>query len=253
MGILILFMMIVYIAVSYFIVRVIYKFTNKKTLSIVLFIGLITFPFWDLIAQKAIKTYYINSGLLEPKIYAMPEKDKNGKIENLSLEKVTKEIESWLNKGISTKKLLVKYYNFTENSALQSLDLRFQYGKYPDYTYKIVRCSYDQTTKMPITNYLDKSDARYKIEVKTNNKLLGLYELEQYQVVDTKTNKVLSESFGIGFPDELYPFGYIRRHLLVLMTGNGLPMAYVSGLGYWAWGDLLEIFDLKFENFVKKQ
>lgn len=206
-----------------------------------------------MIAQKAIKTYYINSGLLEPKIYAMPEKDENGKIESLSLEVVTKKGDYWLKNKEMTKELLVDYYNFTEDASLQSLDLRFQYGKYPNYTYRIVRCSYDPMTKMPITNYLDKSDARYKIEVKTNSKLLGLYELEQYQVVDTKTNKVLSESFGIRFSDELYPFGYIRMHLLVLMTGNGLPMAYVRGIGYWAWGDLLEIFNLKFENFVKKQ
>lgn len=253
MGILILFMMIVYITVSYFIVRIIYKFTNKKNLSIFLFVGLITFPFWDLIAQKAIKTYYINSGLLEPKIYAMPEKDKDGKIESLSLVGVTKEIESWLNKSISTKKLLVDYYNFTENSPLQSLDLRFQYGKYPDYIYKIVRFSYDQTTKMPITKYLEESDARYKIEVKTISKLLGLYEWDIYEVIDTKTNKILAQSFGIGFPDDIYPFGYIRKEVLMIMTANGLPMAYVGGIGYWAWGDLLEIFNLKFENFVKKQ
>ena len=52
-----------------------------------IFTLILTFPFWDLIVQKAIKTVYQFSGPLEPKIYEMPEMDENGMIESFSYGK----------------------------------------------------------------------------------------------------------------------------------------------------------------------
>ena len=87
-GIIIFPIVLIYIFVAFLIYKLVLKNTNKKFFSRMIFIGILTFPFWDLIIQKGIKTIFEISGVLEPKIYAYPEKDVNGMIESLSLVKV---------------------------------------------------------------------------------------------------------------------------------------------------------------------
>lgn len=85
-GIIILPIILIYIFVVFLIYKIVLKSTNKKFFSRMFFIGVLTFPFWDLIIQKTIKTVYQFSGALESKIYAYPEKDKNGMIESYQIE-----------------------------------------------------------------------------------------------------------------------------------------------------------------------
>ncbi|MAC84696.1 MAG: hypothetical protein CL624_11255 [Arcobacter sp.] len=75
---------LVYIFICYLIYKLLIKDVESKTLAKVIFTLILTFPFWDLIVQKAIKTVYQFSGALEPKIYEIPEMDENGMIESFS-------------------------------------------------------------------------------------------------------------------------------------------------------------------------
>lgn len=88
-GIIILPIILIYIFVAFLIYKIVLKSTDKKFFSRMVFIAVITFPFWDLILQKTIKTIYQFPGVLEPKIYAYPEKDENGMIESYQVEVLT--------------------------------------------------------------------------------------------------------------------------------------------------------------------
>lgn len=248
MGAVIVTIMLGYLLVSVGIAILIYKFSKKRIIPIVVFIGLITFPFWDIIAQKAIKTYYINSGLLESKIYAMPEKDGSRRIDGLSLIEVTKKGNHWLKNNEDIKELLVNKYAFLENSQLKSLDLRFKYGKYPDYTYKKLHFRYNHSTNTPIVEYIKKSNARYKIIFQDSIKLIGLYKLRKYQVIDVNTNKILAESTALYMNNK---YSYIRTNIFLLTNYGGSSISFVRGVGNWF--SLIEIFGLKYKSLVKQQ
>ena len=64
-----------YLIFSYIVFGIVLKTTQKKKLSYLVLVGVLTFPFWDLIVQKTIKTGYQVSGALNPEIYEYPEKD----------------------------------------------------------------------------------------------------------------------------------------------------------------------------------
>lgn len=243
MGFIIGPIILVYIIVSFFISRLIYKISKRGILSAVSFLMIVSFPFWDLIAQKTIKEIYIFTKALEPKIYAYPEKDKDGKIDGLDLSNVIKEGSYWL-KNDSIKRLVVKYYNFSEKSELKFLDLSFRYGEYPDFIYKIFNFSYENGNNMPSFIQIEKSKARYKIIEKSEDRFFGLYNLSEYEVIDEKNGQVLAKSNGISFPDN---YAYFRENILFLIKGNGVGMYYVSSVG--GWGDLIKIFNLKFRAY----
>ncbi|MBU0633267.1 hypothetical protein KKA17_11575, partial [bacterium] len=61
------------------------KWTLTKRLSIStgIFLFVLILPFYDLLIQKAIKTYY-ETFKRNDTVYSYPEKDKNGKIESLN-------------------------------------------------------------------------------------------------------------------------------------------------------------------------
>lgn len=101
MGFIIGPIILVYIIVSFFISRLIYKISKRGILSTVSFLMIVTFPFWDIVIQSTIREVYISSGALESKIYAYPEKDENGIIESYQLE--TSNISYSLNDTITEK------------------------------------------------------------------------------------------------------------------------------------------------------
>lgn len=177
-----------YIFVAYIIYKAVLSATQKKVLSRVIFALILTFPFWDLIAQKGIKTYY-QVFLMEPKVYAMPEFDENGMIESLDLN--------------------YRLKNRFTNIKLNKLDHDIQYVyrtilkekiKYLDFIFLIKGKSQifrfyleDEKVKHII---LDKPQARYKIIRTKPNFYFGLYKTYTYKLIDTSNNKVLAESFA---------------------------------------------------------
>lgn len=176
MGIVMLFMMLMYILVSIGISKVVYRFTQKRFVSSLVFVALVTFPFWDLIAQKAIKTYYVNSGLLEPNIYEMPEKDENGMIESLSLVGF-----SILNLNKHQLESRYDYYKSGVKEFVEVSDSK--------YLNKIIRLNLQNKT----FSIVPKSEARYTYQRYKNDVLFGLGEEIHTSIFDTKTHKILGE------------------------------------------------------------
>jgi uncharacterized membrane protein YraQ (UPF0718 family) len=83
-GLLVLSVNVVYLVVS-LVIGIIIGFVFKKwKIGIATFLIIALAPFWDLIIQKGVKTYY-ETFKMEDKIYAYPEFDKDGKIESLDL------------------------------------------------------------------------------------------------------------------------------------------------------------------------
>lgn len=222
MGLLILFMMIVYITVSYFIVRIFYKFTNKKILSIFLFVGLITFPFWDLIAQKAIKTYYINSGLLEPKIYAMPEKDKDGKIESLSDGILLRHIQYGdLNDKGKINSFLIKQYPNLKEKVKSFIVLNSINDKYETIKIKLFlnRLSYE---------IIDNLQGRYSI--KRNEKQTNIFSLSiffELGIYDNYKDKFVAKTL-IWCPQKVKFMENIRTEYFLLQSASGSGSAILG-------------------------
>lgn len=117
-GIIIFPIVLIYIFVAFLIYKLVLGNTNKKFLSSMVFIGILTFPFLDLIVQKIIKEIYISTGVLESKIYTYPEKDVNGMIESYQLEVST--INSYWDDTVE-KKIKNNYKN-TLKEKIKYLD-----------------------------------------------------------------------------------------------------------------------------------
>ncbi|MDZ7818742.1 MAG: hypothetical protein U5K55_09035 [Aliarcobacter sp.] len=85
-GLLVIIVNVVYLLLSMLIGYLVYKFFKHKYKHIgkIVFIVVLLAPFWDLIIQKGVKTYY-QAFKMEGEIYAYPEVDADGKIEDLGV------------------------------------------------------------------------------------------------------------------------------------------------------------------------
>ena len=112
---------LVYLFISLIIGIIVGRVFKRWKVGIVTFLIVIILPFYDLIIQKGIKTYYENFVTLE-EIYSYPERDENGKIESLSIEKFigTQSIESL--KNVQKLEYIKRYYH-----TLDFLDI-YVYG-----------------------------------------------------------------------------------------------------------------------------
>lgn len=61
---------------------------DKNALYLFVFMFFLLLPFWDLVLQKGIKTYY-QVFMSNPIIYEYPEKDKNAKVESFAIDKIS--------------------------------------------------------------------------------------------------------------------------------------------------------------------
>lgn len=96
MGILFLIMNGIYIAFCLFVSKIVTVLLkehlevrmDKNVLYLFVFIFFFSLPFWDLILQKGVKTYY-QVFMSNPTVYEYPEKDKSGKIESLAADRIS--------------------------------------------------------------------------------------------------------------------------------------------------------------------
>jgi hypothetical protein len=218
-GIIIFPIVLIYIFVAFLIYKLVLGNTNKKFLSSMVFVGILTFPFLDLIVQKIIKEIYISTGVLESKIYTYPKKDVNGMIESYQLEVST--INSYWDDTVE-KKIKNNYKN-TLKEKIKYLDFIFSNEKNKIFRFYL---SNENVVYKVINN--EKARFRHKWKIH-QEKIFGLYTLSGQEVIDTKTNTLLAESFSIGFPD-IKLFKYIRDNILHLITGTGNSMINVDGI-----------------------
>jgi len=220
MGIIILFMFGIYIMVSYGVAKIAYSIVEKERVFLLVFVGMLTFPFWDLMLQGVIKGYYETTGALEPKVYAYPEKDKDGRIESLSLAGILHVgKESLHENGIYNLSENIGYKKF-KNHVEKSLHLSVYESNKKWEDFKIIKINLQKKRY----NYTNKIDARFVFKSRKQN-YFNLYEIDTYSLVDTKKDLVLGEYRKVRF---LKYYATLRTEWLGFMTGNGRPMHYVS-------------------------
>jgi len=214
-GLIIFPILIVYIVFAI----LMYKLTASKIVLIIILV----FPFWDLIVQKGIKTYY-QVFESEPIIYAMPEFDKNGKIESLGVVDIY-----YTSFGYFTT--AEKFENFKKSEK----ELYQKVSKYVELT-AYMRGENAKATRVYMADdapkryeFIEKQKARYQvIASKPESHLFGFYKKRIYKLIDTKkNNKVLAESYAISFVGG--KMRYFRRNVLWWQGGTGGSMIYVSG------------------------
>jgi len=202
-GLIILPILIVYILFAIFM----YKLTASK----IVLIAILLFPVWDLIIQKGIKTYY-QIFESDPIIYAMPEFDKDGKIESLGVGDVTTEPIS-----IFEKKENYKIYTKVDDF----IEFRTVSDKYD--LVKLIKVFIKNKKYIDI----DKSNARYQILASLpKSYFFNLYQKRDYTLIDIKqNNKILAKSFEVHFSNK---YNLFRRNVLFWQTGTGGNLVYVS-------------------------
>jgi hypothetical protein len=198
-----------------------YKLTASKIVLIVILV----FPFWDLIIQKGIKTYY-QVFESEPIIYAMPEFDKDGKIESLGLANIfytyaykydfdtSKDFEQFKKRQENICSKVVEYIDMTA----------YIHEKRKTQIIKVYLA--DDASKRYI--FIDRQQARYQIIV-SKPVSYGFYKKRYYKLIDTLHNdKILAESYAIKFVTKMK---YFRRDILGWQSGvNGKELMYVGGV-----------------------
>ncbi len=205
------------------------KHTRKlKAFSFVVFLVVLLAPFWDLIIQKGIKTYYENYKM-NYTINAYPEKDENGMIESLGVDrKSTISTSSYLINQEDLKELKKEYdvSNFIEyyfmdsfkkvKDAKGNLEIKYNYSSNLGYA----RVHFDQ---VPITYEKIKDEtefkARYQVLAKT--KKHHFYEETVTEFWDKKRNILMSKALKVSFPVQDAKDKFRTKYLVWWMSAAG--------------------------------
>ena len=204
---------LVYIFICYLIYKLLIKDIESKTLAKVIFTLILTFPFWDLIVQKGIKTIYQFSGALEAKIYEMPEMDENGMIESFSSG-------AW--NSIWTEKNVKHIYGKLLKKKIKYID--FILIKKENKIYRFYLKNGEVKSKI-----IPKESARYSFQLgESKEKLFGLYAIQEKGVYDHKKKKFIAKSFFWCPIKQFEFFEYIRKKILFLKSASGSGAAMVG-------------------------
>jgi hypothetical protein len=209
-GLLVLSVNVVYLVVSLVIGIIIIGFVFKKwKIGIATFLIIALAPFWDLIIQKGIKTYY-QTFKMESKIYSYPELDERGKIDSLDITEESggfplSSLSKYLNlnykdnifEKVSIEKFKIngfnnwlhfddKIKNFLDTEIFDDNRIR-----------KKVRIRFDDIK--PQFEFIEKGTARYKIVKKSKKYLFDLYTVHNYLLTDNKTGEILAKDMSVDF------------------------------------------------------
>ena len=223
---------LVYLFISLIIGIIVGRVFKRWKVGIVTFLIVIILPFYDLIIQKGINTYYENFVTLE-EIYSYPERDENGKIESLSIEKFigTQSIESL--KNVQKLEYIKRYYH-----TLDFLDI-YVYGSLEKIVDENGTVLYEEKFRPNlgyIKLYLNKPNiqyekisgieefsARYQIYSKTTEYPFHIERLVEFW--DKKKNVLLAKGIEINFPQKDKDDNKFRNKYLLLKSGNGIGLS----------------------------
>jgi hypothetical protein len=209
-GLLVIVVNVVYLLLSMLIGYLAYKFFKDKYKHIgkIVFIVVLLAPFWDLIIQKSVKTYY-QAFKMEGEIYAYPELDADGKIESLDLtnsdsgrtishfinyEKIPRNKRIFENIGIDEFKIdNFEKYDFDERIK-NFLELKVFDSENKE---KYIRIRFDEIK--PQFEFIENGNARYKIKKKSEKYLFDLYTVNEYLLIDNKTGNILAKDMSVDF------------------------------------------------------
>lgn len=202
----------------YFLLR---KRDWKVTISLLFFIIILFLPFYDLLIQKGIKTYY-QTFKMNDTIYAYPEKDADGKIESLgTVEADWYSNANFIYKNSYQDMLEVFSYVSVFSEVSIILDSDNDTGKYiGKYGEKLVRINLKDKSYIDIS--FKDLKARYIVSSgEFKAMFFGLYNKKSFLFNDNKKNKILAKAWRIEFPKTKNKFRY---KVLFWRSANGVPM-----------------------------
>lgn len=191
--------------IAYFTAKRYYpNYKNRIALSV--FFIILFAPFWDLIIQKGIKTYY-ETFKMESTIYAYPERNKDGKIESLGIDG---EVRTFTESYIKTMKDiedLKKYYpvkSYLEVALNEKWEKVIIKNKEEVWHKKLkyirLNIAKNPTTYDVLENEKD-FKARYQVlSTKYEDEFFGFYQKQYVTFKDTKNNTILAKAWGLKFP-----------------------------------------------------
>lgn len=194
-GLLVIIVNVVYLLLSMLIGYLAYKFFKDKYRHIgkIVFIVVLLAPFWDLIIQKGVKTYY-QAFKIEGEIYAYPELDAEGKIESLDL--TNSDSGRTISHFINYEKI-PRNKRIFENIGIDEFKID-NFEKYDsENKEKYIRIRFDEIK--PQFEFIENGNARYKIKKKSEKYLFDLYTVNEYLLIDNKTGNILAKDMSVDF------------------------------------------------------
>ena len=207
------------------------KHTRKlKAFSFVVFLVVLLAPFWDLIIQKGIKTYYENYNMSYT-INAYPEKDEDGRIESLGVDKIigTQPISYLINQKklqklqkVFVDSKFVEYFFFGCIKEFKNKKNEIIYKKDYGCNLGYARIHFD---KSPISyekiSGVEEFKARYQVLAKTTKHYF--YEETVVEFWDKKKNILLSKALKVRFLVQDGEHKFRTRYLVWWMSAAGSP------------------------------
>jgi len=230
MGLVAGMMTMLYLIVSIVIFVIYANFTSNKLRKILLLAFLILLPTWDVLVQKGIKTFH-QTFLMEPIIYAYPERDENNKIESLGLVDVSYGIFDYIgDEKINSKKIIYGMYG----NIIQDVSIFIEisggkriYKKKRRFEEYLVRIELDKISEIKSIKKIEEQTARYQIKATPfEDKLLGFYKTRKFSLIDTKTDKLLAESKMIYYSNHKWYAWF--RDILYHKSLFGRPISTMS-------------------------
>ncbi len=213
-------------------------------LSILFILGIALAPFYDLLIQKGIKTYYEVFDKTYAKIYTYPEKDSEGRVESLADNKEFHELSAYF---IDTNEDRIKLKNrylwirdFTENYVRGNLEQNTT----KDFGYARIYLNKQPIIYEKISSPKD-FKARYQVLTKITQH--WFYKEMKTSFWDKKKNKLLAQTLEIAFPvnHQKNKFRYIYLHQHGANGAGGITVKGIYGLDK-------EVYDKLFIEKKKK-
>ncbi|GEM_PF-4303246 len=234
MGLAVGIMWTIYIIVVFILWAIFSRFIKRRLYKNLFIAFFILLPTWDALIQKGLKTYF-ELFELEPTIYSYPQRDKNNKIESLGLinvetlnfndfENASEEISVLKSEDLFSPDIQRNVADFVE---IDSFGGYLNHKQLPNYPIRITFTKSGYSVEK-----ITAQKARYQIQAKIEDKLLGFYSKKDFLLVDTKTKKVLAKAVAFYFPNHRW-YAWFRDD--VLFNGDMLdwetppPIVCVQG------------------------
>jgi len=225
---------LVYLFISLIIGIIFGRVFKRWKVGIATFLIVAVLPFYDLIIQKGIKTYYENFVTLE-EIYSYPEKNENGKIESLGrYEYIGNKPANYL----YNQKELIRFKNrfsrlnirdFVECYFFHSFErttndegaVIFKDNYKKDFGYARV---YFNETPIRYEKLKDETEFKSRFQVKSIIDKNLFYKKINFEFWDTKKNILLGKALKLDFYRENQN-GKFRNRYLLWKSGNGIAFS----------------------------
>ncbi|MCK9338306.1 MAG: hypothetical protein M0P43_10780 [Arcobacteraceae bacterium] len=216
-GLIIFPIFILYVVVGFLVLSFILKLFKKQIAKVWILLIVIVFPFWDIIAGYGILG--VIKLTAKPTIYEYPQRDEDGRIESVG--------ESLTRGFVSTETLSdsQRLNNFKKKFNNKISDfIEFNSDVYDEDNNKrlIAKINFKQND----TPYeiIEQSQARYIGEFITdvdNSTFLGFgIDKSEFEIHDTKQNKIIAIAPTIGVSTNLY-MEWVRQKIFFLISSGG--------------------------------